>query len=136
MQFSYETKKMEQEKTRTSTVEVPSTNYGRTPIRQAGQRRFPLTETCGEKERERDLDAHLGLEQHVRVREESFLETDDDELGSLEAITEEGTDVLGVRQVEGGVDLIEDVHRSGLELEEGHDEGEGDERSERSTRCG
>jgi hypothetical protein len=32
-----------------------------------------------------------------------------------------------VREIEGGVDFVEDVHGCGFELEEGHDEGEGDE---------
>ena len=30
---------------------------------------------------------------------------------------------MRVREIEGGVDLVEDVHWGGLELEQGHDEG-------------
>lgn len=36
--------------------------------------------------------------------------------------------MLGVGEIEGGVDFVEDIHGSGLELEQGHNEGERDER--------
>lgn len=67
-------------------------------------------------------------EEHVRVREEALLERDDDELRALEARSEQLPDVLRVRQVEGGVNLVQNVHRRGLELQQGHDEGERDKR--------
>ena len=59
--------------------------------------------------------------QHVRIREKALLERDDDELGAAEARAEEVAYVLSVREVECGVDLVEDVHGRRLELEEGHD---------------
>lgn len=71
--------------------------------------------------------AEAGTEEHVGVREQPLLERDDDELRALEAGAEELADVLRVREVERGVDLVQDVHRRGLELQEGHDERERDE---------
>lgn len=73
---------------------------------------------------------NLGFKKNVGVGEESLLETDDDELRPFESVSEELTNVLSVRQIQSGVDLVEDVHGSGLELKERHDEGEGDEGSE------
>ena len=72
--------------------------------------------------------AEARAEEDVRVREEALLERHDDELRALEARAEELPDVLRVREVERRVDLVEDVHWRGLELEEGHDQGERDER--------
>lgn len=74
----------------------------------------------------------LGLEKNVSVGEEALLERDDDELGALEAVAEELADVLRVAQVESRINLVQDVHRRGLELEERHDEGEGDKGPGRS----
>lgn len=62
------------------------------------------------------------LEKDVRVREEALLETHDDELTALETIPEELANVLRVGQVERRVDLVEDIHRCRLELQEGHDQ--------------
>ena len=39
---------------------------------------------------------------------------------TLEPRAEELPDVLGVREIQRGVDLVEDVHRRRLELQEGH----------------
>ena len=57
-------------------------------------------------------------EEHVGVGEEALLERDDDELRA---------DVLGVGQVERGVDLVEDVHRRWFELQQRHDQRQRDE---------
>lgn len=67
-------------------------------------------------------------EEHVSIRKETLLETDDDKLATLEPVAEELPDVLGVRQVECGVNLVEDVHRRRLKLQEGHNERERNER--------
>jgi hypothetical protein len=73
--------------------------------------------------------AHLCLEEDVGVGEEAFLKRDDDELAALEAVPEELADVLRVREIQRGVDLVEDVHRRRLKLQERHDERERNERS-------
>ena len=72
------------------------------------------------------------LEDPVRVLKHAVLETDDDELRPLEARLDQAADVLRVREVERGVDLVEYVHGRRLELEQRHDEGEGDEGSRQS----
>jgi hypothetical protein len=77
--------------------------------------------------------AEARLEEHVRVREQALLEADDDELAALEARAEELPDVLRVREVERGVDLVEDVHRRGLELQERQDQRQRDERPARPS---
>jgi hypothetical protein len=61
-------------------------------------------------------------EQDVRVREQALFQTDHNELRSLEAVLEQLPDVLRVREVEGSVDLVENIHWRGFELEEGHDQ--------------
>jgi hypothetical protein len=61
-------------------------------------------------------------EQEVRVREEALFGRDDDELRTAEARAEERADVLRVREVERRVDLVEDVHRRRLELQQCHDQ--------------
>lgn len=68
-------------------------------------------------------------ENAVRVRKHAILQTDDDELTAAEARADQATDVLGVGEIESGVDLVEDVHGCWGVLEQGEDEGEGDERS-------
>lgn len=68
-------------------------------------------------------------ENAVRVREHAILQTDDDELTAAEARADQATDVLGVREIESGVDFVENVHGCWGVLEQGKDEGEGDERS-------
>lgn len=62
-------------------------------------------------------------ENAVGVLEHAVLQTDNDELGALEASLDQATDVLRVRQVQRGVDFVQDVHGGGLELQQGHDEG-------------
>ena len=65
-------------------------------------------------------------ENAVRVREHAILQTDDDELAAAEARADQAADVLRVREVERGVDFVEDVHWRGGVLEEGEDEGAGE----------
>jgi hypothetical protein len=64
----------------------------------------------------------------VRILEHAILQGDNDELTALEPCLDEPSNILRVRQIERGVDFVEDVHGCRFELEEGHDEGEGDER--------
>lgn len=66
-------------------------------------------------------------ENPVGVREHAVFQTDDDKLAAAEARADQSADVLRVRQVERGVDFVEDVHGCGRVLQEGEDEGEGDE---------
>ena len=65
----------------------------------------------------------------VRVREHAVLQTDDDELTSAEARPDQATDVLGVGEIESGVDFVENVHGCWGVLEQREDKGEGDEGS-------
>ena len=67
-----------------------------------------------------------GPEDPIRIRKHAVLETDDDELAAAEARADQAADVLRVRQVEGGVDFVQDVHGCGGVLQEGEDEGKGD----------
>ena len=54
--------------------------------------------------------------QNIGIGKQAFLERDDNELTAFEAISEELPDVLCVLQVESGVNLVENVHGSRLEL--------------------
>lgn len=74
-----------------------------------------------------------GAEDAVGVLEHAVFERDDDELGALEPCLDETADVLGVRQVQRGVNLVEDVHWRWLELQKGHDEGKGNKGSKHSN---
>jgi hypothetical protein len=66
-------------------------------------------------------------ENPIRVHEHAILQTDNNKLTTLKPGLDEATDVLGVGKIEGGVDFVEDIHGRWFELQEGHDEGEGDE---------
>lgn len=66
-----------------------------------------------------------GPEDAVRVLEHAVLETYHDELTALEPRLDQAANVLRMREVQGRVDFVEDVHGCRLELEEGEDEGEG-----------
>lgn len=59
-------------------------------------------------------------EDAVGVLEHAVLQGHHDELGALEASLDQATDVLGVGQVQRGVDLVENVHWRRLELQESH----------------
>jgi len=63
-------------------------------------------------------------EQHICVCERALFERDDDELGAFEASAEKLADVLCMWKVYGNVYFVENVHWSGIKLEEGHDGGE------------
>ena len=67
----------------------------------------------------------------VRILEHAILERHHDELRSMEPRLDQPTDILRVREVQGGVDLVQNVHGCRLELQEGEDEGEGDQGSSR-----
>jgi len=68
-------------------------------------------------------EAHL--EEHVRVREQAFLQTHDDELARLEVLPDHEANVLSMRQVQSRVDLIEDVEWRRMVLEQGKDQAKG-----------
>ena len=89
--------------------------------------------TFGDTLNDRGTIAEAGAEEDVGVREETFLEGNDDELRALEAVAEQLPDVLRVREVERRVDFVEDVHWRGLELEERHDERKCNERPGEGT---
>ena len=68
-------------------------------------------------------------ENAVGICEHAILQTNDDELTAAESRANEPANVLGVREIESGVDLVENVHGCWGVLEQGEDEGEGDEGS-------
>lgn len=68
--------------------------------------------------------AEARSEDTIGILEHAILETDDDELRALESRLDEATDVLGVGQIESGVDFVKNVHRCWLELEKSHNQGE------------
>lgn len=76
-----------------------------------------------------------GPEDPVRVLEHTILKRDDDELRSFEPGLDQTTDVLRVRQVKRSIDFVQNVHRSGFELQESHDQREGDQRSSHPLSC-
>lgn len=69
------------------------------------------------------------FENPIRILEHAVFQTNHNELRALESCLDEAANVLGVRFVERGVDFVEDVHGCWFELEERHDEGEGNERA-------
>jgi hypothetical protein len=71
--------------------------------------------------------AEARAEQDICVREEALFERDDNELRAAEPHAEERADVLRVREVQRRVDLVKDVHRRRLELQQHHDQREHDE---------
>ncbi|EYE97566.1 uncharacterized protein EURHEDRAFT_299314 [Aspergillus ruber CBS 135680] len=66
-------------------------------------------------------------EDPVRVLEHAILQGNDDELRSLETGLDQTTDVLCVRQIKRSIDFIQNVHRCGFELQQSHDQREGDQ---------
>lgn len=76
--------------------------------------------------------AETSAEEYVGVGEQAFLQRNDDELAAREARLEQLTDVLRVRKVQGGINLVQDVHRCRFELQQRHDQAERDERSDGS----
>ena len=70
-----------------------------------------------------------GAENPIGILEHAILQAHDDELRPAEPGFDQPADVLGVGQVERSVDFVEDVHGRGGVLQQGEDEGEGDEGS-------
>lgn len=60
-------------------------------------------------------------EDAVGILEHAILQGHHDELRALEASLDQATNVLGMGQIQRGVDLVENVHWRGFELQEGHD---------------
>jgi hypothetical protein len=61
----------------------------------------------------------LNLIEYVSVLKKSLFKAHDDELGILEVFTDHLADVLCVRKVQCGVNLIQDVEWRGLEFKQG-----------------
>ena len=57
-------------------------------------------------------------EQDIRVRDQALFEQNNGESGAIEARKEELADVLHAREVEGGVNFVEDIHRGRFELKD------------------
>jgi len=55
-------------------------------------------------------------EDPVRVLEHAILQTDDDELGTLEPCFDQPPNILRVREIQCGIHLVQDVHRRRFEL--------------------
>lgn len=66
-------------------------------------------------------------EDAVGIREHPILQTDDDELTPFEPILDQSSDVLSMGEIERRIYFVKNVHRSGLELEKGHDERDGNQ---------
>jgi hypothetical protein len=62
----------------------------------------------------------------IRILKHAVLQTDYNKLTPFEPRFEQAADILGMAEIEGGVDLVEDVHRGWFELQESHYEREGD----------
>mmetsp|Transcript_126419 Transcript_126419/g.307199 ORF Transcript_126419/g.307199 Transcript_126419/m.307199 type:complete len:273 (+) Transcript_126419:101-919(+) len=71
----------------------------------------------------------LGAEDNVGVVEHPLLERHHNELRLAEMCPQHGANVLRVRKVQRRVNLIEDVHRSGLEQQQREDEGQSQQRT-------
>lgn len=61
-------------------------------------------------------------EDAIGILKHAVLETDNDELRALEPGLDQTTNVLCVREIQGGIDLVQDVHGSRLELQQRHDQ--------------
>lgn len=68
-------------------------------------------------------------EDAVGILEHAVLQGHHNELRTLEACLDKATDVLGMRQIQRGIDLIENVHWRRFELQERHDQGQSDQGS-------
>jgi hypothetical protein len=77
--------------------------------------RRPITEFCAEE--------------HIGIRKKAFFKRNDDELRAFEPRAEQLTDMLGMGQVQGCVNLIQNIHGCRLELKQGHDEGKSNQGS-------
>ena len=73
--------------------------------------------------------SELCSEQHIGIIKQPVLQTDHNELRILEPILEQLPDMLGMGEIERGVDFVQNVHWSRFELEQRHNQREGDERS-------
>jgi hypothetical protein len=65
-------------------------------------------------------------EDAIRILEHTILQTDDNELTALETCFDQPANVLRMRQIQRGIDFVQDVHGRGFELEKCHNKGEGD----------
>lgn len=60
----------------------------------------------------------------ICVLEHAVLQTDNDKLRILKPSLNDSTDVLGVGQIEGGVDFVKNVHGCRLELQKSENKGQ------------
>ena len=58
-----------------------------------------------------------GLEEDIGIGKQALFERDDDKLTAFESVFEKLSDVLGMLQIEGRINLVKNVHRCRLELE-------------------
>ncbi len=61
--------------------------------------------------------AEPGPEDSIRILEHAIFQTHNNELTALEPCLDQSADILRMREVQCGIDLVENVHRGGLELE-------------------
>ena len=76
----------------------------------------------------------FGFEEHVGIVEHAVFKRHYNELRVFEMGSEHLTDVLGVRQIQGGVHFIEDVQRSWFKQQHGKDERQCDQRPDKKKR--
>jgi len=60
---------------------------------------------------------------------ELFLEADDDELSIWEMLAYHGSNMLSIVQIKSGINLVKDIERCWLELQECQDQAQGQERA-------
>ena len=72
----------------------------------------------------------------VSVREEALLERDDDKLRATKTRAKERANMLCMRKIKRGVDLVQYVHRRWLELQQCHDQRERDQRALSTAQLG
>lgn len=73
------------------------------PLGRMLYKRRPVSESC--------------TEQHIRVREQTLLQRYHDKLRPFKPRAEQLADMLGVRKIQCSVELVEDVHWCGFELQ-------------------
>lgn len=67
-------------------------------------------------------------EDTICILKHAVLQTDNNELGALEAILDKPSDILRMREIQSRIHLVQNIHGCGLKLQQRHDERDGDER--------
>lgn len=68
-------------------------------------------------------------EYSVGILEHAILQTDDNELRTLEPCLDETANILRMGKIQSSVNFVENIHRRRLELKKCHNEREGNKRS-------